>query len=676
MNDGCGYFRAMIVSIGCDHAGPALKARISEHLSAQGHDILNRGTDGEDSVDYPDHAHAVATDVESGNASLGILICGSANGVAMTANKHAGVRAAIAWTAEIAALGRLHNNANVLCIPARFVSEETALAMVDAFFEASFEGGRHERRVGKIACAMVTALLGMSTVFAQFSLTPELKEVQLDADQMRMHLDILASDGFEGRETGEAGQRKAAAYLEAYYSSLGFEPCNDSSFFQMVPLVNAQISGGSLTVGQETLTLAEDFLLYPGLDVTTLNSEKLTFVGHGIETKGWNDYKKFKGEGVVVFLDGEPTSDEGASLLTKDGDASKWAKSLNDKREIAQAKGAQAVVVVMEDSEFEMRSSRMKGWMLRKSTSIDRDKQGEGTNLPTLFVSRSTCNQWLSGSKTKSVEGHLARIQKGKPAKAAELDATFSMNIDQSRRQFEAENVLAYMEGSDPELKDEVLVITSHYDHVGIIDGEVHNGADDDGSGTVTVMELARQFTMLNNQGKGPRRSVLFMNVVGEEKGLLGSEYYADHPVFPLGQTVTNLNIDMIGRTDEAHEDDPRYVYLIGSDKLSSELHEVSEFANESYTELALDYTYNAPDDPNRFYYRSDHYNFAKNNIPVIFYFTGVHEDYHKPGDDSHKIMFPKMAEIGKLVFHTAWHVANMDKRPTVDRVNDFSNDR
>ena len=676
MNDGCGYFRGMIVSIGCDHAGPSLKALISEHLKEKGHDILNRGTDCDNSVDYPDHAHAVAADVEGGNATLGILICGSANGVAMTANKHAGVRAAIAWTSEIAALGRQHNNANVLCIPARFVSEQTALEMVDAFFEASFEGGRHERRVGKITCAMVAALLSMAPVVAQLSLTPEWDQVQLDAGQMRMHLDVLASDGFEGRETGEAGQKKAAAYLEAYYASLGFEPCNDGSFFQMVPLTNTQISGGTIHVGQDSLVLAEGFLLYPGLDVTTLTNKPLTFVGHGIQAKGWNDYKKYKGGGVVMFLDGEPTSEEGLSLLSSDGEATEWAKSLSDKREIAQAKGAKAVVVVMSDADFDMRLSRMKRWMLRKSTTIDRNKEGAGTDLPTLFISESAANVWLKGSKVENIEAYKARIQKGKPTKATNVGKPLSMTIDQMRQRFEAENVLAYMEGLDPQLKDEIVVITSHYDHVGIIDGEVHNGADDDGSGTVTVMELARQFSMLNNQGQGPRRSVLFMNVVGEEKGLLGSEYYADHPIFPLEQTVTNLNIDMIGRTDEAHEGDPRYVYLIGSDKLSSELHEVSEFANETYTGLALDYTYNAPDDPNRFYYRSDHYNFAKNNIPVIFYFTGVHEDYHKPGDDSDKIMFSKMAEIGKLVFHTAWHVANMDNRPVVDRVNDFSNDR
>ncbi len=234
--------------------------------------------------------------------------------------------------------------------------------------------------------------------------------------------------------------------------------------------------------------------------------------------------------------------------------------------------------------------------------------------------------------------------------------------------------MLAFLEGTD--LKEELVVVTSHYDHVGIIDGEVHNGADDDGSGTVTVMELARQFAKLKEEGLSPRRSILFMNVVGEEKGLLGSEHYADHPVFPLENTVANLNIDMIGRTDASHPDDPRYVYLIGSDKLSSELHEVSEHCNTTYTNLTLDYTYNAPDDPNRFYYRSDHYNFAKNNIPVIFYFTGVHEDYHKPGDDAEKIMYSKMAEIGKLVFHTVWNLANMADRIEVDRVNDFSSDR
>ena len=679
MNVDCGYFRDMNVSIGCDHAGPELKARIAQHLKAQGHTILNRGTDTPESVDYPDHAHAVAEDVAGEHAALGILICGSANGVAMTANKHNDVRACIAWTPEIASLGRQHNNANVLCIPARFVSEETALEMVDAFFSSEFEGGRHARRVGKIACAMAAIFAMVVPGWGQRELTDPgfVNSVKLDEKQLRVHLSILSSDGFEGRETGEVGQRKAASYLEAYYGSLGFEPCNNGSFFQMVPLVNTQIKGGSMMVGKDTLVLVEDFLVYPGLDVTTLKNQPLTFVGHGIRDNRWNDYKRFKGEGVVMFLDGEPTDAEGQSKITKDGAPSEWAESLGKKRELAQSLGAQAVVVIMEDDAFEVRSSRMKKWMLRKSISLDREKEGEGTNLPTLFVKQSKVDAWLASSKVKSLANHAASVHNGKPAKAAKLEERFELKINQLKYNYKAENVLAFLEGSDPEMKDEVIVITSHYDHVGIIEGEIHNGADDDGSGTVTVMELARQFVkMTEDRDLRPKRSVLFMNVVGEEKGLLGSEYYADHPVFPLENTVANLNIDMIGRTDADHEDDPRYVYLIGADKLSSELHEVSEYCNETYTNLALDYTYNAPDDPNRFYYRSDHYNFAKNNIPVIFYFTGVHEDYHKPGDDWDKIMYPKMAEIGKLVFHTAWHLANMDHRIVVDKVNDFSSDR
>lgn len=676
MNGVCGYFSDMIVSIGCDHAGPDLKDLIAKHLENQGHTILNRGTDTSDSVDYPDYAHAVAEDLEGQEAKLGVLICGSANGVAMTANKHKKVRACIAWTPEIAALGRQHNNANVLCIPARFVSEKVALEMIDAFFTAEFEGGRHLRRVGKITCAVLAGLALCMSGWAQEDLIipTEVENTVLDEKQLRIHLSILSSDGFEGRETGEIGQRKAASYLEAYYASLGFEPCNEGSFFQMVPLENTQIRGGQLTFGKDTLVLAEDFLVYPGLEITELNDQALTFVGFGIQEKRWNDYKKFKGEGIVMFLEGEPTATNGSSLITLDGSPSEWAESLAQKRELAQNLGARAVIIVVEDDDFDVRMSRMKNWIFRKSTSLNREKEGAGTDLPTLFVKRTQADIWLSSTKVQSIANYNESLQKGKPLKALMLDSSMEIEINQLRSKYEAENVLAFLEGTD--LKEELVVVTSHYDHVGIIDGEVHNGADDDGSGTVTVMELARQFAKLKEEGLSPRRSILFMNVVGEEKGLLGSEHYADHPVFPLENTVANLNIDMIGRTDASHPDDPRYVYLIGSDKLSSELHEVSEHCNTTYTNLTLDYTYNAPDDPNRFYYRSDHYNFAKNNIPVIFYFTGVHEDYHKPGDDAEKIMYSKMAEIGKLVFHTVWNLANMADRIEVDRVNDFSSDR
>jgi Zn-dependent M28 family amino/carboxypeptidase len=226
--------------------------------------------------------------------------------------------------------------------------------------------------------------------------------------------------------------------------------------------------------------------------------------------------------------------------------------------------------------------------------------------------------------------------------------------------------VLGFMEGTDK--KEEVLVITAHYDHVGLgSNGQIHNGADDDGSGTVSVLEIAQAFSEAKKKGKGPRRSILFMTVTGEEKGLLGSAHYTTNPVLALENTIADLNIDMVGRTDKEHEGKGDYIYVIGSDKLSSELHAINEANNTKFTKMDLDYKYNAPDDPNRFYYRSDHYNFAKYKIPVAFFFNGVHADYHQPTDDVDKIEFDKMEKRAKLVFYTAWTLANRDNRIVVD---------
>ncbi len=230
----------------------------------------------------------------------------------------------------------------------------------------------------------------------------------------------------------------------------------------------------------------------------------------------------------------------------------------------------------------------------------------------------------------------------------------------------DSENVIAMIEGS--EMPNEYLILTSHYDHEGIKNGKIYNGADDDGSGTVAIMEIAQAFKEAINKGFEPKRSIIFMHVTAEEKGLLGSKYYSEHPIYPLNQTIANLNIDMIGRKDKAHENNDNYVYLIGSNRLSTELHEISETTNSKFTNLELDYTFNAEDDPNRFYYRSDHYNFAKHDIPIIFYFNGVHEDYHKPTDTSEKIEYELLAKRAKLIFHTAWELVNRDNRPIVDQ--------
>ena len=244
--------------------------------------------------------------------------------------------------------------------------------------------------------------------------------------------------------------------------------------------------------------------------------------------------------------------------------------------------------------------------------------------------------------------------------KCDDCDVDFLKKVLGKNKHIKGENVLGFIEGTD--LKEETVIITAHYDHLGKHEEKIYNGADDDGSGTVAAMEIAEAFMIAKKEGNGPRRSVLVMTVSGEEKGLLGSAFYADNPIYPLENTVANLNIDMIGRIDDWHENGD-YVYLIGADMLSQELHDISEQINKEYIGLDLDYRFNAEDDPNRYYYRSDHYNFAKNNIPVIFYFNGVHEDYHKTTDKVEKIDFNKIQTITRLVFLTAWELANRDER-------------
>lgn len=241
------------------------------------------------------------------------------------------------------------------------------------------------------------------------------------------------------------------------------------------------------------------------------------------------------------------------------------------------------------------------------------------------------------------------------------------MNLNIKGKDISTENVVAIIPGS--EKPEEYLVISSHLDHIGIHEGQINNGADDDGSGSVALLEIAEAFQKAVVEGNGPKRSIIFLHVSGEEKGLLGSKYYTNNPLYPLTQTIANLNVDMIGRTDPKRTEGKRnYVYLIGSDRLSTELHQISEAANAATLNVELDYTYNAPDDPNRFYFRSDHYNFAKNNIPVIFYFNGTHADYHRPSDTVDKIEFDLLKERTQLIFYTAWDLANRDQRITVDK--------
>mgnify|MGYP000399667525 CR=1 FL=1 len=254
---------------------------------------------------------------------------------------------------------------------------------------------------------------------------------------------------------------------------------------------------------------------------------------------------------------------------------------------------------------------------------------------------------------------------KGADSYYQKVPAAF-MNKDSGENLPDSANIWAFIEGS--EKPDEIVVVSAHYDHVGIKNGEVYNGADDDGSGTVSLLEIAQAFEKAKKEGHGPKRSILILHMTGEEHGLYGSEFYSENPLFPITKTVADVNIDMVGRRDELHKDSNNYVYLIGSDYLSTDLFNICEAVNTKYTHLNLDYKFNDRKDSNRFYYRSDHYNFAKHGIPVVFLFNGVHADYHQASDEVDKIEFDALTKRAQLGFSIAWELANRDARIVVDK--------
>jgi hypothetical protein len=288
----------------------------------------------------------------------------------------------------------------------------------------------------------------------------------------------------------------------------------------------------------------------------------------------------------------------------------------------------------------------------------------------------------FSGSDTPYAE-LKAKADKREPLPAFALkNVTVTFNIDPDytvvRTQL-TKNVVGVVEGSDPKLKDTYVVYGAHYDHSGYIEGapragrgnrpvdpndRIYNGADDDGSGTVAIMAIARAFA----QGPRPKRSLLFVWHAGEESGLLGSRYHADHPVVPLDKMVAQLNMDMVGRNRDDKPEESSTVYVIGSDRISTELHNVNEEANASLPKpLTMDYELNDPADPQSFYTRSDHYSYASKGIPIIFYFTGTHPDYHQVSDTVDKIHFDKIQRIAQLAYETGRRVANQDRAPVRD---------
>ncbi len=486
----------------------------------------------------------------------------------------------------------------------------------------------------------------------------------ITVSDLREHLNILADDAMEGRETGQPGQKRAAAYIRDHFASERLtSPVNDTSYFQRFPIIETAWDKPFVAIDDQRFTLFEDFYAFPAMaePLDTL-IDQITFAGYGIAGERYNDYAGLDVNGqAVLILSGEPMRSDSTYALSGTQEPSRFSTNfragLQTKYDMAQQAGARVVLMVDENYEDNIRR-----FALYAAQPSMRLQSQDTTQTSLIFVSPAMAHALVGKKKLAKAQRKIAK--KGKPylfRRPTQLHFALRQDVDR----LTSENVLGYLEGSD--LKDELLVITSHYDHIGITDDKINNGADDDGSGTSAVLELAEAFAQAKAAGHGPRRSVLFMTVSGEEKGLFGSEYYTDHPVFPLENTIANLNIDMVGRVDPAHETDSTYVYVIGSDRLSTELHQINEAANASYTQLDLDYTYNAPDDPNRFYYRSDHYNFAKHNVPIIFYFNGTHADYHQPTDTVEKISFELLRERARLVFHTAWQLVNQDRRIEVD---------
>jgi hypothetical protein len=484
------------------------------------------------------------------------------------------------------------------------------------------------------------------------------------------HLSILASDEYQGRETGKEGAWMAADYIKAQFKALGLKAPVNGGYFQPIDMAVNKLTQSIVTINGTPKELLKDFIISPA-SVTgkgfTFNNKAVVVAGYGISKDGYNDFSGQNLQDKVVMIFKENAPADRAVMRKRAQEQQEKANYLFDNKAAALVVVDPALDNVTEA--MKARYNNGEGPLIMKTPEyLEQLKKKKA--LPVITISTATANEILKlgGTDVATLQKQLKDT--AKPA-SKEINAAFCASAVREETPVRAENVLGFLEGTDPVLKKEVLVVTAHYDHIGLTTSgadKVNNGADDDGSGTTGVLMLAEAFSKAKKAGKGPKRSILFMTVVGEEKGLLGSEWYSEHPVFPLENTITNLNIDMIGRVDADHEKEPDYIYIIGSDMLSSDLNKLGIKANDDYIKMKLDMRYNNRTDPNQFYYRSDHYNFAKHNVPVIFYFNGVHPEYHQPGDEIDKINFPMLARRAKLVYFTAWELANAAKRPVVDK--------
>ncbi len=492
---------------------------------------------------------------------------------------------------------------------------------------------------------------------------PQVKwAADITADDLYAHLSVIASDEYEGRETGQPGNEKAADYIAQYFKTLGLsDPMENGTHFQPIAFTSSRWEETTLHVNGKKFKHLWDYMTFPtqNEDLGAFAADEVMFLGYGIDSPTYSDYagKDVQGK-VIMIYKGEPTRSDSTSYITGKKEWSEWSTNVNKKLKVAKDKGAKLVLIVedqLKDFLFQNRK-----FLLGPKLDLGDLTQVDYWVANHMYISTSIAKE-IIGTKSKKFKKIRRLIEKKGKSKGYNFPAKLEVVMDKQMKVIEGNNVLGLLPGTDK--ADEIIVVSAHYDHLGKKGEEIFNGADDNGSGTSTVLDIAESFVKAANDGNAPRRSILFMLVTGEEKGLLGSEYYAENPIYPLENTVADVNVDMVGRVDKRYAHDPNYVYVIGSDRLSKDLHVINEEMNQKYTQIILDYKYNDEKDPNRYYYRSDHYNFASRGIPAIFYFNGTHEDYHQPSDTIDKINFDKMAKVGQHIFHVTWELANRDQR-------------
>ena len=472
-------------------------------------------------------------------------------------------------------------------------------------------------------------------------------------EELEELLYVFSSDEFGGRGTPSKGQDLATDFLKNNYKDLGIQPARKNTYEHKVFLQFDEKPNVSLSINKKEFKYYNDYIAYNNGPDVSFSDTEIIYVGYGIDHKNYNSYDGLDvTDKVVLAIEGEPKNRRGNYFISGGKKKSEWStrNEISRKKEAAAKNGAKALILINNRlfkrySNEHMLSDTNKG---EKRMSLASDKINENTQV-LLF---SDMNKDYLLQKNRKF-----------------MNFSFEKNYNE----FSANNIAALIKGSD--FPNEYIVITAHLDHVGIQNGIVYNGADDDGSGSVGILEIAEAFSLAIKDGFRPKRSILFLHVTAEENGLLGSEYYTDYdPIVPLSETMVCLNMDMIGRTESKRkETEPEdYIYIIGSEMLSDDLHNINKKANDEHVKINLDYRYNDPTSlvfesgryiENQYYYRSDHYNFAKYDIPSIFFFSGVHEDYHMPTDTADKILYDIYEKRIKLIFHTAWDLANADKR-------------